>query len=452
MAAVNGNGSLSGPSERRGTGKAIGLALAGGGPGGAIYEIGALRALEEALEGASVNDLDIYVGVSAGAFIGANLANQLTPGQMCRAIIKSEPGEHPFTPETFFTPAVGELLRRTLMVPGLFSDALVDYFREPGEMTLRESLTRLARALPVAVFDNEPIRQYLETIYSLKGRTDDFRQLGRRLYVVASDLDSGEAVRFGDEGLDHVPISKAVQASSALPGLYPPVEIDGRYYVDGVLLKTLHASVALEKGAQLVLCINPIVPVDTVSAVERGIMRRGKLIDRGLPTVLSQTFRTLIHSRLEAGMARYKGRFKGADIVLLEPKRDDYRMFFRNIFSFRGRSELCEHAYDATRRQLLDRYEELQPVLERHGVGLKRDVLEDQNRALWPGIGLPERPTLSAAKAAAQPLPPSAPVPLALPAPKPRRTAARSAASPQVVHDLDNLLQRLENLVDTTTH
>ncbi|MDY7094179.1 MAG: patatin-like phospholipase family protein [Acidobacteriota bacterium] len=449
MAGVNGNGSLSGPTTRQSTGKAIGLALAGGGPGGAIYEIGALRALEEVLEGASLNDLDIYVGVSAGAFVGANLANQLTPSQMCRAIIKSEPGEHPFTPETFFTPAVGELLRRTLMVPGLFSEALVDYFREPGEITLRESLTRLARALPTAVFDNEPIRGYLENIYSLKGRTDDFRQLGRRLYVVASDLDSGEAVRFGDEGLEHVPISKAVQASSALPGLYPPVEIDGRYYVDGVLLKTLHASVALEKGAQLVLCINPIVPVDTVSAVERGIMRRGKLIDRGLPTVLSQTFRTLIHSRLEAGMARYEGRFKGADIVLLEPKRDDYRMFFRNIFSFRGRRELCEHAYESTRRQLLERYEELQPVLERHGVGLNREVLEDESRTLWPGVGLPEHPTLSAAKAAAHK---ALPAPPAVPHREPRPAAARSEASPQVVHDLDHLLQRLENLVETTTH
>ena len=66
----------------------------------------------------------------------------------------------------------------------------------------------------------------------------------------------------------------AVQASSALPGLYPPVEIEGRHYVDGVLLKTLHASVALEAGAELVLCINPIVPVDTVHAVEEGMMER----------------------------------------------------------------------------------------------------------------------------------------------------------------------------------
>ena len=40
-------------------------------------------------------------------FIAACLVNGLTPTQMCRAIVKHEPGEHPFVPETFFTPAVG---------------------------------------------------------------------------------------------------------------------------------------------------------------------------------------------------------------------------------------------------------------------------------------------------------------------------------------------------------
>lgn len=90
----------------------IGLALAGGGPQGAIYEIGALRALDEVLEGVDFNDLYVYVGVSAGAFIAANLANDLTTAQMCRAIVKQEPGEHPFVSETFFVPATRELLRR----------------------------------------------------------------------------------------------------------------------------------------------------------------------------------------------------------------------------------------------------------------------------------------------------------------------------------------------------
>jgi NTE family protein len=366
----------------------IGLALAAGAPEGAIYEIGALRAIDEALDGLDLNDLHVYVGVSAGAFLTANLANNLTTAQMCRAIVSTEPGEHPFVPETFFTPAVRELLQRTLTVPRLLAESVWDWISRPGDRTLLESLTRLSHALPVGVFDNEPIRSYLEKIYSIKGRTDDFRKLGKRLVVVATDLDSGQAARFGEPGLDHVPISRAVQASGALPGLYPPVEIEGRHYVDGVLLKTLHASVALEAGADLVICVNPIVPVDTVRAVEAGLMRRDKLIDEGLPTVLSQTFRTIVHSRLEVGMASYETKFKGADVVLLEPKRDDYLMFFTNIFGFAERLAVCEYAYKATRRDLLARYDELAPVLARHGVTLRRDVLEDETRDVWEGVGL----------------------------------------------------------------
>jgi NTE family protein len=364
----------------------VGLALAGGGPEGAIYEIGVLRALDEALDGVDFNELPVYVGVSAGAFLTANLANHISTAQNVRAIVKHEPGEHPFVPQTFFTPAVGELVRRSLMTPSLLVEAIWDYIRHPTDQTVLESMMRLTRALPVGLFDNEPIRQYLSKIYSIRGRTDDFRALDRKLVVVATELDSGQAVRFGDPGWDHVPISLAVQASTALPGLYPPVVIEGRHYVDGVLLKTMHASVALEAGAEIVICINPIVPVDTLNAAH-GVERR-RLTTYGLPTVMSQTFRTLIHSRMRVGLAAYAPRFPDQDIVLLEPQPDDYRMFFTNIFSFSSRKAVCEYAYRATRRDLLKRYAELAPVFARHGVKLRLDVLEDPTCDLWAGVGL----------------------------------------------------------------
>ena len=76
----------------------IALALAGGGPLGAIYEIGALCALSECLKGLDFNDLDHYVGVSAGGFIAAGLANGLTPRQLCEAFIEDLPTEENFDP------------------------------------------------------------------------------------------------------------------------------------------------------------------------------------------------------------------------------------------------------------------------------------------------------------------------------------------------------------------
>lgn len=94
----------------------IGLALAGGGPEGAVYEIGALRALDEAIEGIDLNDLAVYVGVSAGAFVGACLANGITPTQLCQAMTEG-PGERRFSPEIFFIPAIHEYVRRALVAP-----------------------------------------------------------------------------------------------------------------------------------------------------------------------------------------------------------------------------------------------------------------------------------------------------------------------------------------------
>ncbi len=373
--------------ERSGT---VALALAGGGPEGAVYEIGALRALDDAMSGIVFTEVPVIVGVSAGAFVGSCLANGITTAQLVRSVIAEEPGEHPFRPELFMTPAFKEFIKRGISIPKLILESVVHSVREGeiGAGFLASMASRLGRAVPVGMFDNNPLRVYLENIFSKAGRTDDFSKLNTRLYVIAADLDAGETVRFGESGWRDVPISLAVQASTALPGLYPPVEINGRYYVDGILLKTLNASVALEKGAELVLCVNPLVPVDTDGAVAQGFMKRGNLLDRGMPTVLSQTFRTLIHSRLDTGLAAYRDRYNTADIVLFEPRRNDYTMFFRNVFSFSTRREVCEHAYRSTLEILSERREELTPILERHGITLRRDVLDRPRYDLWESVGL----------------------------------------------------------------
>src|SRR5450755_3351816 len=54
--------------RRAGSGK-LGIALAGGGPLGSFYELGALRALEEAIVGRKLTDFDVYVGVSSGSYV-----------------------------------------------------------------------------------------------------------------------------------------------------------------------------------------------------------------------------------------------------------------------------------------------------------------------------------------------------------------------------------------------
>lgn len=369
----------------------IALALAGGGPLGAIYEIGTITALAEALEGVDFNELDIYVGVSAGSFIAAGLANGLTPATMCRMFIDSDSAALPFEPGMLLKPAFGEYGQRAASVPGLFLDSLRDYLSNPLRKSLLASFQRLAQAIPTGIFDNQGIGDFLEHLFSQHGRSNDFRDLRRQLFLVATDLDSGAAVAFGARGHDHVPISKAVQASAALPGLFPPVEIDGHFYVDGALKKTMHASVALKEGAELVLCVNPLVPFDAELAARTGHGRRRSLVAGGLPVVLAQTFRAIIHSRMQVGIAKYEIEYQDADVILFEPNRDDDDMFFTNMFSYSGRKRLSEHAYRKTREELLRRHDELAPKLARHGIGIRREVLLDPQRTLARHMALLKR-------------------------------------------------------------
>jgi len=363
------------------------LALAGGGPLGAIYEIGALCALDEALQGLDFNGFDHYVGVSAGGFIVAGLANGLTPRQLCEAFIEDRATEHRFDPAWLMTPAWAEFGTRLQRLPGLLGAALWDWGVQGKSAT--HAFERLGAALPTGVLDNEGIHRQIEALFSRPGRSNDFRQLRARLTLVATELDTGEAAPFGQPGWDHVPISRAIQASAALPGLFPPVSIDGKHYVDGALKKTLHASVALDEGVDLLLCLNPLVPFRAEPDAEphaapatSGRQRIPSLVEGGFPAVMSQTFRSMIHSRLELGFKQYERSYPDTDIVLIEPDQRDAELFFANTFSYRQRRELAEHAYQQTRQMLRTRRAQLAPRLARHGVRIDTDALDDTARQL----------------------------------------------------------------------
>ena len=140
----------------------IGLALAGGGPLGAIYEIGALCALEEALPGLDFNALDGYVGVSAGGFVAAGLANGLTPRQLCAAFIENDgPRSDIVRPSLFIRPALAEYARRLAMLPGLVAMAGFG-FAFKGR-SLLASLEHLGRALPTGLFSNAPLERQMRS-------------------------------------------------------------------------------------------------------------------------------------------------------------------------------------------------------------------------------------------------------------------------------------------------
>ena len=363
-----------------------GLAIAGGGPLGAIYELGALRALDESIDGLRLHELDVYVGVSSGALVAAGLANRMTTGELCRIFMGDKHASLKFEPTDFLRPAYREYFNRAARLPGILGDSLLGMLRRPSHVGISRLVSELGKAIPSGIFDNETIHDFLEHALEITGQSNRFEDLPCKLYIIAVDLDSGTTVRFGKGNHRDVTISRAVQASAALPGLYPPVEIDGQYYVDGALRRTLNASAALNEGVDMLIGVNPLVPFDSGVKGQNPEISDQRLTRGGLPLIMSQTFRALIQSRMEAGFKKYYRSHPDADLMLLEPDRDDEAIFFTNVFRYSDRKALCEHAYQATRRDLLARRAQLEPLLEKRGMALRLDLLGDTERSLEMSI------------------------------------------------------------------
>lgn len=372
----------------------VGLALAGGGFLGIAYELGALAALAESVDGLDLNAVDVYVGVSAGACIAAGLANGYSPHRLVRMFV--EGGEPALDPARLLRPSFASWGRALRATPRALRRALaagLDERTHSASTLLWDALERAGRLLPAGVVDVSRAERTVAALFSEPGRTNDFRALSRALRVVATDLEAGEPVAFGAPGFDHVPISRAIFASSALPGIFPPVEIDGRFYVDGVLNKTMHASVALDEGASLVFCVNPLVPYASPPDEPAG-----RIAHAGLPAVMSQAVRTVIRSRMTAGLQKYRSSHPRAHVLLFEPRGDDAGVFFTRIFSLSSRRRVCEHAYRQTRADLRARADELDAALAPHGMRLRRASLDAPDRPLMrDAAGGQERSSLGRA-------------------------------------------------------
>jgi predicted acylesterase/phospholipase RssA len=321
------------------------------------------------------------------------LANRLGTEEMCRIFITGDSDDVHFRPETFLRPAILEYMRRAASLPRL----TIEWWRSllsPRESRWSDVITRFGGLVPTGLFDNSEVERFLRGVFTRRGRSNDFRELGRKLYVVAVDLDSGETVRFGGEGWDDVPISMAVQASAALPGLYPPVEVRGRHFVDGALQRTMHASVLLERDIDLLIGINPLVPFNSRNSDGQGGERKPediehRLAEGGLPAVLSQTFRTMLQSRMQVGLAKYAQQYPDIDQMVFEPNASDGELFFSNAFSFSARRRICELAYRNTLNDLRDRADALRPVLAAHGIRLRAEIIEDGQRTVLTGLSAP---------------------------------------------------------------
>ncbi len=347
---------------RRGRRSKVALVCAGGGITGAVYEIGCLRALDDLLD-LSACDVDMYVGVSGGAFVTSMLANGVTTAEMYDAVAHPFPGPFGDPTARIFRLGLSEFWKRSLRAPRVVTEAVITALSGEGR-NVSDVLWGLFELLPPGLLDNSGLADYLRDVFAARGRGDTFQELPKPLYVIAVDLDSGEAVAFGEPEHAHIPVSRAVQASTALPGLYRPVRIDGHDYVDGGVKKTAHINRAIQHGADLVICVNPIVPLHNHPHGPYD----GHLANKGVTYVLDQVLRITLHGRMQYGMERYKAEHPEVDILLLEPTHDDLRMFSYNIMRYSARKVVAAHAYHSVIQSFRDRRPEYGRLLRRHGI------------------------------------------------------------------------------------
>ena len=348
------------------------LVLGGGGFTGGVYEMGALRALDLLSVNRTVNQYDVYVGTSAGAFVAAAVANGVTPEEMMRVIGQQVPTPFPDARlSSLLKPNYKQFLTRGAMFPLRLAQLLRLLVRDLGEISAVDIALGLADVLPSGLYSGAGIENYVRRILSDPDRTDDFRLLANELYLTATDLDTCERIVFGSEGWDDVPISLAVSASSALPMIYKPVEVRDRELVDGGLISTTNLDIAVEAGARFIVVVNPLVPY--INTFEKRIptltgFRVRRVSDMGFPQIGYQAFKMLAHQRLHELAKRWEERYPGVDIILIEPDASDELMFQTSVMNFSSRVEIARHGFQSVTLKLAHDYPRFKRICARHGI------------------------------------------------------------------------------------
>jgi NTE family protein len=274
-------------------------------------------------------------------------------------------------------------------VPKHLALAWFTYFRHLNEVTLVDLLWSLTDALPSGLYDGMALERYMRSVLTMPGRSNCFSDLEKRLHVIATDLNTGERAVFGSQHCDDVPISLAVAASSAVPMLYKPVCILDREYIDGGMRGTASIDLAIEQGATLVVCINPLVPYRRPENAD--VSRGESLSARGVPAIASQVTRISSHAGLRYQIKQLRRQHPEVDIILIEPQPTDQRMFVGNIMHYQARLAVARHGFESVTLDLAQDYASYKETLARHGVPITRrlvieELAEIHDSGFDPGV------------------------------------------------------------------
>lgn len=280
-------GAMSNLIRDRNVGKKA-LCLSGGGTTGIYFELGVLKCLQDCLPEGALNEMDMYFGISAGAVVGSMLAVGYSIDDAMAAIS----GES----ETRLPPFDLRLVRRRNYSLELMKRSLRRATRRGTQSVSRllgrRRATSLAPEYPsiwAPPFMADELERYLKAAFETPGATNRFDHLDRELYIGATDLDTRQHTLFGSKDAPATTISKAVQASVSFNPVFGPVQIGDRFFEDGAVTRTSNMSESIERGATLVLIVDPFVP--------RVSREPGVHVERSLFYHVDQNIRTMSFTR-----------------------------------------------------------------------------------------------------------------------------------------------------------
>jgi len=343
------------------------MVTAGGGITGIYYELGVVKCLHDSFN-LDITDLDMYFGISGGAVVSSCLANGVHIDDLIRTIGNLDSAWKYKLRLSWRHLNITEVPRRLMLVQRELVRYLARMVRREDELSVA-SLLGTYSVLLGPIFDHTELEKAMRDLFSRPGRSDDFRELRRKLYIGASDQDRREHVLFGEPGYDDVPISKAIRASAAMHPFFPSVEIKNRRYTDGIVTRTSNLGAAIDKGADLVFVIDPFVPL---IAEGPGFNAR-----HGNMWIMEQDYKTLSYTRYEQARNEIVRRNPGANVYTFVPSNRMRRLMAgQNPFVSRHfHAILCE-AYRSTYRRLKALEYKVSGELVTHGMRLDLSVAE----------------------------------------------------------------------------